>query len=431
MSFASWAGDLAIVGAGAAGLATAIFVKREVPALRVALLDGSPRPGAKILVSGGGRCNVTNTIIRDRDFWGGKRTIIRRVLQALPVADTVAFFTELGVSLHEEAGGKLFPDTNRARDVLNALLAAVERHGIELLAGTRVNAIDRDGPGFIVRSGRGDLRTRAVVLATGGRSLPKTGSDGAGYELARALGHTLVPQTPALAPLLLEPATPHSIHARVPGISLDGEITVWIDNAVAERLTGALLWTHFGISGPLVLNASRHWARARLDGCDVRLTFNFHPGETFDRVDARWTTNAQERPRQSIRTALAVSMPDALASALLDAIGLRPDASLASLSREDRRRLIHALTAWPLPVLDTRGYNFAEVTAGGVPLTEIDPATMASRVCPGLFLVGEILDVDGRIGGFNFQWAWSSARAAARGVRQWDADARNRTGVAG
>src|SRR3954453_24040130 len=128
MSFASWAGDLAIVGAGAAGLATANFVKREVPALRVALLDGSPRPGAKILVSGGGRCNVTNTIIRDRDLWGGKPTLIRRVVQAFLVADTVPFFAELGVSLHEEAHANVFPDPNRARDVLNLLRSGVERH---------------------------------------------------------------------------------------------------------------------------------------------------------------------------------------------------------------------------------------------------------------------------------------------------------------
>src|SRR3954464_8961492 len=174
MSFASWAGDLAIVGAGAAGLATAIFVKREVPSLRVALLDGSPRPGAKILVSGGGRCNVTNTIIRDRDFWGGKRTIIRRVLQALPVADTVSFFAELGVNLHEEAGGKLFPDTNRARDVLNALLRETEAAGARLLSGHRVTQVVRitrdaaaaapNDANFRVVTERGEVLAASVVL---------------------------------------------------------------------------------------------------------------------------------------------------------------------------------------------------------------------------------------------------------------------------
>jgi predicted Rossmann fold flavoprotein len=420
--------DVAVVGAGAAGLAAAIFTRREGPSLDVVLLDGAPRPGAKILVSGGGRCNVTNTVVTQEDFWGGKRTVVRRVLQAFPVEETVTFFSELGLSLHEEAGGKLFPDSNRARDVLEALLRGITQSGVELSAGTRVHAITRSGDGFVLETSRGPLAARAVVLATGGRSLPKSGSDGAGYELARTLGHSLVPQTPALAPLILDGASGGAVHAGLSGVSVDGEITVWIDRAAAVRLVGALLWTHFGVSGPLALNASRHWARAALDRREVRLTLSFYPGSTFEQLEAVWIATAAERPRASIRTALAAHRPDAVATAVLAVLQIPADRLLASLARDERRRLVHALVEWPLPVVDTRGYNYAEVTAGGVDLTEIDPATMASRVCPGLFLVGEILDVDGRIGGFNFQWAWSSARAAARGIgRLWDAPDRART----
>lgn len=406
--------DVAIVGAGAAGLAAAIFTRREHPTLDVLVLDGAAQPGAKILVSGGSRCNVTNAVVAETDFCGGRRTIIRRVLRGLPVEETIAFFGDLGVRLHEEAGGKLFPDSNTARDVLNALIGGVERSGARLFAGTRVAAVRRDGEAFGLETSRGTVRAKAVVLATGGRSLPKTGSDGAGYDFARALGHTLVPQTPALAPLVLDPDTPYSIHAELSGRAVDGEITVWIDGAASTRLTGALLWTHFGISGPLVLDASRHWARARVEKRGVRLTLNLHPREQFEAVHARWLRAAGARPRATVRGVLAADLPDAATTAVLRVLDIDAERQLAELTRDDRRRLVHALTEWPLPVVDTRGYNYAEVTAGGVDLVEIDPASMESRVCPGLFLIGEILDVDGRIGGFNFQWAWSSARLAGQ-----------------
>src|SRR6185436_17851284 len=173
------------------------------PSKRVVLLDGAARPGAKILVSGGARCNVTNTVVSEADFWGGRRTIIRQILRGFPVSETVAFFREIGVRLHEEPDGKLFPDTNRARDVLNALLRTSEQAGVELLAGHRVIGIARMSDGLEVATSQGHFKAGAVVLATGGRSLPKSGSDGAGYAMAERLGHTIVPTTPGLAPLLL------------------------------------------------------------------------------------------------------------------------------------------------------------------------------------------------------------------------------------
>lgn len=406
---------VAIVGAGAAGLATATFARRAKPARPIVLFDAARTPGAKILVSGGGRCNVTNTVVRDRDFWGGKRTVIRQVLRAFPPERTVGLFHDLGVPLHEEAGGKLFPDTNRARDVLDALLSAARESGVELRAGVRVQEISAAKGGFMLVSSSETISASRVVLATGGQSLPKTGSDGAGYEMARALGHTIVPRTPALAPLVLDPNTPFSMNRALSGVAVDGEIAVWIDGSVAIRLTGALLWTHFGASGPVVLNASRHWARARVEGRGVRVTLNYYPGRTFEAVDAHLRASRQGG-QATLRSQLASDMPDSVARALLDALSIPQDRLVSELPREDRRRLAHALTEWPLPVSDTRGYNFAEVTAGGVALDEIDPSTMESRRCPGLYLVGEILDVDGRIGGFNFQWAWSTAFVAARAL---------------
>jgi predicted flavoprotein YhiN len=436
---------VAVVGAGAAGLATAIFARRFNRSRSVVLLDGARAPGAKILVSGGSRCNVTNATVTEQDFWGGRPSVIRRVLRAFPVSDTIAFFRDIGVSLHEEAGGKLFPDSNRARDVLAALLRESAAVGVRLLAGHRVVEVVRLKPdpteddvvrlkpdtteddavrlkpnttenqeGFRVITERGEMRAAAVVLATGGQALPKSGSDGAGFAMARRLGHTIVPTTPALAPLLLDPAD--VMHSDLSGVSHDAELAVWIDGAVALRLTGSLLWTHFGLSGPVALNASRHWLRAQLDRRPVTMTLNFRPGMQFDHVDADWQQRTGARPRNSVHNTLASMLPASVAAAILQCTAIDGSVALAHLPRDDRRRLTRALVEFPLPVIGSRGYTYAEATAGGVTLTEIDAGTMASRICPGLSCVGEILDVDGRIGGFNFQWAWSSGFVAGRAL---------------
>jgi predicted Rossmann fold flavoprotein len=403
---------ITIVGAGAAGLAAAIFIRRLDPSRSVTLLDGAARPGAKILVSGGSRCNVTNVSVTEREFWGGKPTIIRRVLRGFPVPDTVAWFASLGVPLHQEEHGKLFPDSNRSRDVLDALVREVHASGATLQAATRVIAITTSDDGFRLETSQGVLDADVVILATGGQSLPKTGSDGAGLAIARLLGHTIIPTTPALVPLTLDvEASPGA-----QGVAQEVELTVWIDDAVTARLSGALLWTHFGISGPVVLDASRHWLRAQLEARPVRLTVNLCPPEGFDTVDARWTSLAATRPRGSVQSALADVLPASVATAVLRHLALDELTPLAHLTRNDRRRLAHGLVEWPLAVTGSRGYNYAEATAGGVALDEINPGTMESRRCPGLYLVGEMLDVDGRIGGFNFQWAWSSAKVAARAI---------------
>jgi predicted Rossmann fold flavoprotein len=307
----------------------------------------------------------------------------------------------------------MFPDSNRARDVLDALMRETVRTGATLLVGRRVLEVTREADRFKVSTEAESIFANAVVLATGGQSLPKSGSDGAGFALAHRLGHSIVAPTPGLVPLTLGDPP---LHRTLAGVAQDVELTIWIDGEAATRLEGALLWTHTGVSGPVAMNASRHWLRARLEERIVSITINLIPRMTFDTLDADWIALAAERPATSLENALATMVPGAVASALIGSLGLAGTTSLAHLTRESRRRLVHGLLAWPLPVTGTRGYNYAEVTAGGIALGEIDPATMESRVCPGLYLVGEILDVDGRIGGFNFQWAWSTGRQAGRAL---------------
>ncbi len=383
---------IVIVGAGAAGLATAIFAARANPKLSIALLDGAEKIGAKILISGGGRCNITNVKVTPEDYWGGSRNTIKRVLAALSEEKTAAFFREIGVPLHEEQWGKLFPDSNQARSVLDALVREAKHCGVELKAGHRVTAIAK---GFKVATSKGELEAERVVLATGGLSIPKTGSDGGGYALAKSLGHSIIPTTPALAPLTIERT------ADLAGVTHEVELTVRVDGG-KETLLGSMLWTHFGVSGPVAMNASRVWHRAKVENRPVTVTANFAPGVD---IEAELL-----RSKGKAANVIAKWIPSRLAEKLA------PDVMLSHLTKEQRRDLVRAVTEFPMGVTGTRGYNYAEATAGGVPLDEIDPRTMESRLCPGLHFVGEILDVDGRIGGFNFQWAWSSGFVAGNAL---------------
>jgi hypothetical protein len=414
--------EVLVVGGGAAGLAAAIFSARRIPGVGVVVLDGAAKLGAKILVSGGGRCNVTNRHVAETDFQGGSRPVIRRVLRALTEVQTVQFFREIGVPLHEEEHGKLFPDSHRAQTVLDALLAEAARRGVTILPGHRVEGIEADRGSYLVTArvrasaepSHRTFRATKVILATGGLSLPKTGSDGLGYQLARGLGHSLVPTTPGLAPLILE----GDFHVPLSGVSHVVELTVRVADSKPLRIRGSMLWTHFGISGPVVLDVSRFWHRAKLENQPVQITADLLGDASMEAAEAWLLALCGARPKLQLHGALADRLPARVAEATVRRLGLRGDTTLAHLGRSDRRKLLLALREWPLPIRDSRGYHHAEVTAGGIPLDEIHPATMESRISPGLHLIGEVLDVDGRIGGFNFQWAWSSGFVAASAAVQ-------------
>ena len=403
--------DVAIVGAGAAGLMTAIWAGRTDSRRSIVALDGASRLGAKILIAGGGRCNVTHDVVDEQAFAGSSRNAIRNVLRRFDVPETVAFFRELGVVLKREDTGKLFPTTDRAQTVLDALLAAAQAAGIVVRHPWRVETVERTDDGFTVAGPAGSLRARSVVIATGGRSVPKTGSDGHGFVIARGLGHTVTPRPlPALVPLTL--SRDHFL-TTLAGVST--QVTLEVRAGSGRRLarfTDSLLCAHFGVSGPVVLDASRHWTAARADDPDAHLTVGWLPGETLESTDA-WLREPGPSAGRRLHTR---RLPERLARALCVEAGVDPGAPSHELTRERRRALATVLVEMPLPVTGDRGFTHAEVTAGGVPLAEIRLQTMASRIVPGLHLCGEICDVDGRIGGYNFQWAWASGYVAGVSV---------------
>jgi predicted Rossmann fold flavoprotein len=406
--------DAAVIGGGAAGLATAIFAAQRLGPGRVVVLDGAARLGAKILVSGGGRCNVTHERVSSRDYFANQ-PIVRNVLRGFDEQATVRWFESLGVTLKREPTGKLFPVSDDARSVLSALLKRCEALGVELRPGHRVHDLRSGGEGepWTITHERGELAARVVALATGGRSLPRTGSDGEGWAILQRLGHTVTPTWQALVPLVLES---RFFHAAVSGISQDVTLRLWGDGRVTQQRRGSLLWTHFGVSGPVVMDLSRAWVGAAQAGTRPRLTVNLLDEASFEQVEGELVQGARAQPRRPMRHLLTPRLTERLVDAVMQHAGLPGSMAAGQWSREQRRSLVHHLVDLELPVVGPRGWNYAEVTAGGVPLSEMDYRTMESRAHPGLFLVGELLDCDGRIGGFNFQWAWSSGFAAGAGI---------------
>jgi hypothetical protein len=397
-----------VIGAGAAGLTAAIFAaQRGRPTL---LLEGTQKPGQKILISGGGRCNVLPSKAGPGDFHtDGSPNTLRKIFAAWPLGQVKRWFEEdlrMPLALEEESG-KLFPVSNRARTVLDALLGAAEAAGAELRLGTRVVGLEPVGEGWAVRLESGArLYAARVILATGGLSVPSTGSDGAGLSIARDLGHKTVPTYPALTPL----TTSSEAHKALAGVSLaDARVSVpRPDSKGIITYRGGFLFTHRGYSGPAVLNVSH---------APVRSTFVGGPRPT---VSVQWTRFDQggwdDELRSGLGSPVAVlrrHIPERLALTLVEEMGLR-DARLGQLKREDRLRLVAALTDYPLPWSGHEGYRVAEVTGGGVALDQVDASTLESRVAPGLHLCGEILDAFGPIGGYNFLWAWVTGKIAGQ-----------------
>jgi predicted Rossmann fold flavoprotein len=405
------AGDVVVVGAGAAGAMAAIHAARR--GRRTLLLEKQARPGLKILISGGGRCNLTTTRQgSDLEAQYGKRRgrFLRHALRSFPPTALRAFIEDAGVPLREEDLEKLFPVSQRARDVVDALLRLVAASGAELVREAPLLALaddpdrDTDG-GFLLTTGRGHVRAASVVLATGGLSYPKTGATGDGYVFCRQYGHTITATWPALAPLgvaadwvrALQGIVLHDVEIA----SLDG------DGRVVTRRRRPILFTHKGLSGPAPMDLAGDIEEQRGRGA---VRFDFAPEATREALERQFMAATAQHGSRHVASVLPQHLPERVRQALTALAGA--DTTLANCTREARRRLLDAVKDLRLPVAHSLGYDHAEVTRGGVALDEVDPRTMASTKRRGLFVCGELLDVDGPIGGFNFQAAFATGRLA-------------------
>jgi predicted Rossmann fold flavoprotein len=400
---------IAVIGAGAAGSMAAIFA--AAAGADTVLLERTRDGGRKILISGGGRCNILPSRVDETRFvTDSSPHTLRNILRSWPLAEQIAFFErELGLPLVEEPeSAKLFPVSNRARDVRDGLLALAARKGVRFVTGTAVTGFAPAAAGWRIEcEGAPALEADAVVVATGGLSVPATGSDGRGLALLAALGHTVHPTYAALTPLTADPPA----FGELAGVSLPVTITAR-DGRRQATASGGFLFTHHGYSGPSVLDVSHVAVRSRAEG------------DGTARVRVRWTAldadgwEAALRPEgtRTVAGALRRELPIRLADALAAAAGVPTTRPLAQLRKVERRRLIEVLVQGELPWSGDEGYRKAEVTGGGVSLAEIDPRTMESRRHPGLFICGEVLDAFGPIGGYNFLWAWATGRAAGTGA---------------
>jgi predicted Rossmann fold flavoprotein len=401
--------QVVVIGAGAAGTMAAIFAARG--GARVTLLERTRDGGRKILISGGGRCNVLPSRVDEARFvTDSSPNILRRIIRSWPLAEQIRFFEDdLGIPLeHEEESLKLFPASHKARDGRDGLLDCAARDGVRLEFETSVADLARDGDQWIVTSDDGRRWTAdAVIVATGGLSVPATGSDGRGLAVLRRLGHTIHPTYAALTPITVEP----NDFTELAGISLKVTVNARHGDERAQA-SGGFLFTHRGYSGPAALNVSHVAVRSHALGSGkAALTVRWTAlGEE------EWTARLQPHGARTVSGAVREEMPERLAAVLIARANVDPLRPLSELRREERVRLVEMLVRGPLPWAGDEGYKKAEVTGGGVSLAEIDHRTMESRHHAGLFLCGEVLDAFGPIGGYNFLWAWTTGRAAGRGA---------------
>jgi predicted Rossmann fold flavoprotein len=424
--------DVAVLGAGAAGLMAA--ARAAECGARVILLEKNRRAGVKILISGGTRCNITNARglrrldavtgpidpAYDAAQGRGARAIQRAFgpdgaflgpsLRRLDVDATIRLFEEAGVATKIERNGKVFPASDRAVDVLEALSRRLDRSGASLrclspAAGVEPIGGGREGsPGFAVRLPDATITARRVIVTIGGRSYPGCGTTGDGYEIARRLGHAIVEPRPALVPMRVEPDWVGDLR----GVTLPDAVASIhdADRGLLQERREAVLFAHFGLTGPAILDVSRAVARSD-DPRRLTLRLDLLPAVSREELD-RTIQASSRQGRRALISLLPESLPRRLAECVTLVAGIPRDRMGPDLSRDERHRLVAVLKGLALPIRGTLGFEKAEVTSGGVALDQVDPGTLESRLVPGLHFAGEILDLDGLIGGYNFQAAWST-----------------------
>ncbi len=412
--------ELLVAGAGPAGMAAAIAAARM--GRRVGVLDKAARPGVKILLSGGNRCNLTHDCDAaeiSKAFGRAGAKFLGAALRELGPRELRAWIESLGVPTKVEPGGKVFPISDRAVDVRDALERELVRSGAIFIGKAAVRSVaiaatERATETFVVETTAGTFTAPQLVLAMGGQSYPRVGTTGDGYALAVSLGHTLVPPTPALVPLLIDVPWMRELS----GVTLD-DVTLALEviGRVFEQCRGGFLFTHFGLSGPAPMNLGGAVAEALASSvaASVALRINFLPSTTRATLESQLTAAASTSTmtdQRLLRTWLADRLPRRVAESLLLTAKIPLERALPQIANSERGRLLDALFATRVPVAGTRGFDFAEVTRGGVALYEVDPTTLASRVVPGLYLAGELLYLDGPIGGYNFTAAFATGMLA-------------------
>ncbi len=399
-----------IIGGGPAGLFCAATIRSE--GSRIILFEKKREAGRKLLITGSGRCNITHggDIRSFVEHYGDNGAFLKPALRGCTNRHLIAFFEERGCPLYADENEKIFPVSEKADDILSLLTTACRENGVVIRQNSPVRAVERSGDGFLIRTDKEEVLVDHLVIATGGASYPSTGSTGDGYRFAESLGHQIIEIGPALAPVHPEQYP----FPDLAGISFD-DITVSIlrEGKIARRVTGDLLFTHNGFSGPAILHASR-FVR---DGDSLSIAFL--PEKERETIASLIALGTQESGKRLVKTILSeLPLPARFIQRLTEEAGLSPESTVAHLTKEKRKELLSLLTGWKFDIKMVGGFDGAMATRGGVAVEEINNKTMESRLLPDLYCIGEVLDIDGDTGGYNLQAAFSTAYAAAGSISQ-------------
>lgn len=407
--------DLVVIGGGPAGMMCAAQAAGR--GLSVCLLDPNRMLGRKLRITGKGRCNVTNNC-DVRSFMAnipGDGRFLYSAVNRFSMQDTMAFFTELGVPLKTERGERVFPESDNANDIADAIASLCRKRGVRVLRTTAKDILTENGAVSGVVTGEGLISCRAAAVCTGGKSYPLTGSDGAGYRFAEKLGHSVIPPRASLVPL----ESPDEYCAQMQGFALKNvTLSAYENGKLIFRELGEMLFTHFGVSGPLVLSAS---AKMRSMGkAEYRLEIDLKPALDEKKLDARLLRDFEKYANREYQNALGDLVGRSMIPVIVRLSGIPPETKVNMITRQQRTALLQLLKGFPVSVSGTRPIDEAIVTAGGVSTKEVNPRTMESKLVSGLYFAGEVLDLDAYTGGFNLQIAWSTGFVAGNSIPKED-----------
>ncbi len=401
---------LIVVGAGAAGMAAAITAARR--GIEVLLMEQNNRPGKKILVSGNGRCNIANRRPAPARFHSTRPELVKKTLQGYDAKRILDFLRSVGIETEEEEEGKLFPMGRQAASVVKLLTRECQRLGVRIVTGCQVTGIRQDQDEFVVESSEGSHRCRQLLLTTGSPAAPQLGGSNAGMLFAQSLGHRLFPPRPALVALESDASWPR----QAAGVKLPARVGLLASGSLVTEREGDLLFTDYGVSGLAVLDLSREASLRLAEWESCELSVDLTPKWSKERLSKLLTERIDPERDLSLELWLEGVLHRKLVPIILEIAGIRT-ATEKDLNRKRIGRLVYTIKHLKLPIQKTRDFRYAEVATGGIDLAEIDPERMESRKLPGLYFAGEILDVDGDRGGFNFHWAWTTGMRAGESVR--------------
>ena len=404
---------IGIIGGGPAGLMAAIAAAEN--GKEVILFEKMPACGKKLRLTGNGRCNVTNEYVKEKAeemYFEGAR-FLYSAFSGFSVENTKSFFSSLGVPLKTEDNGRIFPQSDRSSDILEALLLRTEQLGVRIFTGKEIKRIVKEESGFTLFFGNEKVMVDRVIFAVGGASFSETGSDGSGYSLLQELGHTISVPRPALVPIHTSMASIFPLQ----GISIENvAVSLYLENKLAKKETGALLFTHFGVTGPAVFRLSRHLPieDRYYEKNNAKLKIDFFPAFSEETLENHMMERIKENQNKTFRRAASGLIQNSVFLFLLNEAKIQSEVFCRDFSKKARRDFLFLCKNFSLPIINKPSFSQAMVTRGGVKLSEVNPKTMESKLVPGLFLAGEILDIDGDTGGFNIQAALSTGYAAGK-----------------